>query len=82
MRGRGKPCPGCGRRCVNGMGSIYFHSATTGIGFAAVIAVYLLSEERIWSSIIIGCIIAGVLLLNFLFDMFFGKLAEPIRTMQ
>ncbi|MBP0974309.1 MAG: hypothetical protein J5851_10430 [Oscillospiraceae bacterium] len=82
MRGRGKPCPNCGRRCVNGMSSIYFSSATTGIALAVSIFAYLAMESKLTSSIIIAASIAGSLLINFLFDMFFGKLAEPIRTMQ
>lgn len=82
MRGIGKPCPNCGKRCVNGMGSIYFSAAISGVAFAAVIAVYLLSTEKMYSSIIIACIIVGSLLLNFLFNMFFGKLEKPIRLMK
>jgi hypothetical protein len=64
------------------MPGIYFSSATSGIALAASLFVYLTSEEKIRSSILIACFIAGSLLLNFLFNMFFGKLVEPIRTMQ
>ena len=82
MRGRGKPCPNCGRRCVNSMTSIYFSSATSGIALAASIFVYLAMENKLYSSLIIGGSILLSFVLNFLFDMFFGKLVEPIRTMQ
>ena len=82
MRGRGKPCPKCGRRCVNGMGNIYFSSILSVVAFVAILVIYFTASERIYSSIVIGCIIAGSLLVNFVVNMFFGKLTEPIRTME
>lgn len=79
LRGRGKPCPNCGKRCCNGMGSIYFSSAVSIIAFVAIICIYLFSTEKLYSSLLIGGIILASLALNFLFNMFFGKLTEPIR---
>lgn len=81
-RGLGKPCPGCGKRATNGMPGIYFSAVLSILAFVAVIAVYLTATEKVYSSITIVCIIAGSLLLNFLFNMFFGKLVEPIRKMR
>ncbi|MBR2912543.1 MAG: hypothetical protein IKC40_01310 [Oscillospiraceae bacterium] len=31
LRSSGKPCPNCGRKCCNGMGSIYFSAVTSVI---------------------------------------------------
>lgn len=81
-RTMGKPCPKCGKRAVNGMAGIYFQTVTSIIMIVAVIAIYLKATERVYSSITIACIIAGYFVLNFLFNMFFGKLTEPISTMR
>lgn len=82
LRGRGKPCPECGRRCCNDMGSIYFSSVVSVIAFAAIIVIYLFATEKLYSSLLIGGIILLSLALNFLYNMFFGKLVEPMRTMR
>lgn len=79
LRGKGKPCPSCGKRCCNGMGSIYFSAAISGIAFAAVMVIYLFATEKLYSSLLIAGIIIASLVLNFVFNMFFGKLTEPIR---
>lgn len=81
-RTMGKPCPNCGRRACNGMTGIYFQTVTSVAMIAAILVIYFKSTERIQSSIIIACIIAGYFVLNFLFNMFFGKLVEPIRKMK
>ncbi len=82
LRTNGKPCPNCGRKCCNGMASIYFSSVTSVIALIIIIASYLMIQDKMTSTMIIIAAIAGSLLLNFLFDMFFGKLTEPIRTME
>lgn len=82
LRTRGKPCPKCGRRCCNGMDAIYFSNITSTIALIAVVVIYLYATEKLYSSIIIAVIILGSLLLNFLYNMFFGKLVEPLRTMR
>ncbi len=82
LRSTGKPCPNCGRKCCNGMASIYFSSVTSVIALIIIIAVYLMVQDKMISTIVIIAAIAGSLLLNFLFDMFFGKLTSPIRIMQ
>ena len=81
-RGMGKPCPKCGKRATNGMTGIYFQSVTSIVMIVAIITIYLKATEKVQSSIIIACIIAGYFVVNFLFNMFFGKLVEPIRTMK
>ena len=48
----------------------------------AILVIYFKATERVYSSILIACLIAGYCVLNFLFNMFFGKLVEPIRTMK
>lgn len=63
------------------MGSIYFSSAVWGIAFAAILVIYFSAAERIYSSILIGGILVASWVLCFLFDMFFGKLVQPIRVM-
>lgn len=82
LRTNGKPCPHCGRKCCNGMASIYFSSATSIIALIIIIASYIMISDKMTSTIIIIACIAVSLLLNFLFDMFFGKLTEPIRIIE
>ena len=82
LRTNGKPCPNCGRKCCNGMASIYFSSVTSILALIVIIAAYIMISDKLISTIIIVAAIAVSLLLNFLFDMFFGKLTEPIRIMQ
>ena len=81
-RGMCKPCPHCGKRACNGMAGIYFQSVTSCAMIIAVIMIYLKATERVYSSITIACIIVGYFVLNFIFNMFFGKLTEPIRLMK
>ena len=81
-RGMGKPCPKCGRRACNGMTGIYFQSVTSIAMIIAIITIYLKATERVHSSMLIGAIILGYFVVNFIFNMFFGKLTEPIRTMR
>ena len=83
-RSVGKPCPECGKKCCNGMGSIYFDSIVSTVALIAILAIYFKfdASQKVESSIIIAVIIAGSFLLSFLFRMFFGKLVEPIRRMK
>ncbi|MBQ8079166.1 MAG: hypothetical protein IJ236_04375 [Oscillospiraceae bacterium] len=81
-RTMGKPCPKCGRRACNGMTGIYFQSVTSIAMIIAIITIYLKATERVHSSMLIGAIILGYFVVNFIFNMFFGKLTEPIRTMR
>ena len=81
-RTMGKPCPKCGRRACNGMTGIYFQSVTSIAMIIAIITIYLKATERVYSSMLIGAIILGYFVVNFIFNMFFGKLTEPIRTMR
>lgn len=80
----GKPCPKCGKKCCNGMGSIYFDNILSIIAFISVIVIYTNtdSSQKVQTSILMAVIIVGSFLLSFLFKMFFGKLVEPIRTLR
>ncbi len=82
LRTMGKPCPNCGRKCCNGMASIYFSTVTSLIALVVIIAAYLIFKDKTISTLVIVAAIAVSLLLNFLFDMFFGKLTTPIRMME
>ena len=83
-RSMGKPCPKCGKRCCNGMASIYFDSIVSVIAFIFIMIIYFKfdASQKIQSSILIAGIIGISFVLSFLFKMFFGKLTEPIRRMQ
>ncbi len=83
-RSFGKPCPKCGKRCCNGMGSIYFDSIISIIAFVFIMIIYFKSDasQKTQSSILIAAIIGISFAVSFLFRMFFGKLVEPIRRMQ
>ena len=48
----------------------------------AIITIYLKATERVHSSMLIGAIILGYFVVNFIFNMFFGKLTEAILTMR
>lgn len=82
LRSSGKPCPNCGRKCCNGMGSIYFSAVTSVIMLIICIFAYITMDDKVISTIIIVAAIAVNFLLCFLFDMFFGKLTAPIRLME
>ena len=83
-RGVGKPCPQCGKKCCNGMGSIYFDNILSVIAFISIIAIYLNTDstQKVQSTIWMAVIIIGSLILSFLFRMFFGKLVQPLRTLR
>ena len=83
-RSVGKPCPNCGKKCCNGMGSIYFDSIISIIAFILILVLYMHSDSsnKIQSTVLMAVIIAVSFALSFLFRMFFGKLVEPIRRMQ
>ncbi|MBE6876769.1 MAG: hypothetical protein E7496_08665 [Ruminococcus sp.] len=83
-RSVGKPCPKCGKKCCNGMASIYFDSIVSIIAFVLILIIYFKfdASQKMQSSILIVAIIGISFLLSFLFRMFFGKLVEPIRRMQ
>ena len=83
-RSVGKPCPKCGKKCCNGMGSIYFESIVSAIALIASLMVYFHfdSSQKQFSTLLIVAFILGSRVLNFLFRMFFGKLVAPIRRMQ
>ena len=83
-RSVGKECPNCGKKCCNGMGAIYFDNIIMMIAFIAIMIIYFKfdASQKMQSSILIAAIIAGSLLLSFLFKMFFGKLVAPIRRMK
>ncbi len=82
LRSNGKPCSECGRKCCNGMASIYFSTIVSILMLVACIAIYVTAQEHFYSTIAIVVIIALRFLLTFLFDMFFGKLTSPIRLME
>ena len=84
LRGTGKSCPNCQKKCCNGMASICFDSIISVIMLIAIWVIYIHSDAdtKIQSSILIAVIIAGRFLLSFLFRMFFGKLVQPIRTLK
>ena len=82
LRSTGKPCPACGRKCCNGMASIYFSTAVSLVMLVACIAIYLTAQEHVYSTILIIAIILVRFIAVFVFDMFVGKLTEPIRIME
>ncbi len=79
MSSRGVACPECGGRCVNGKLNLIVNSIISGIAFIMIIVTYFTYETKM--QIVYFAVIPLVLslIINFVFNMFFGKLIEAIK---
>ena len=79
MSSAGKPCMGCGRRCVNGKTSLIVNSILRLIALGMIFYTYFTYTAYIQILYfgVIPLILAYVL--GFLFDMFFGRLIPAIK---
>ena len=75
----GKPCPECGKRCVNGKASLAVKTVLRLTALIMIIWIYLVHTT--FQQILIFGVIPFVLslVLGFVFDMFFGKLVEAVK---
>lgn len=79
MISKGKPCPACGGRCVNGKPSLV---AQYVLSIAALVMAFYayFTAETLMDIVIFGVIpVLSAFVLKFLFDMFFGKLIPALR---
>ena len=83
LNSKGKPCPKCGRRCVNGKGATLFNAIYCLLAFAAVIFTYLKAPDiswlGYWELIIVPGLLISMLVIPKLVNAFFFKLAEAIK---
>lgn len=81
MKNKGRKCPECGGRCVNGLGASY---ASSVLFLCALVYVILCAKLNIGSrnfeifTSIGGLVIAFVL--SKLYTVFFGRLEKSVRT--
>lgn len=79
MSSKGKPCPECGRRCVNGKASLIVNTVLRLAAFVMIIWIYFVHTSLIqvfWLGVVP---LIAAYAIGFVFDMFFGKLVEAIK---
>lgn len=79
MSSVGKPCPECGKRCVNGKISLAVHTVLSLAGLVLIIYNYFTFNSPV--EFLLGGVLPFVLaqVLGFVFDMFFCPLIEAIK---
>ena len=89
IRTKGTICPKCGKRITNGMGSAIFHTVVDLIALIASVIFYVFDigfELEIGGSILRGSYLsiiiclAAAFVINKIFDAFFLKTTETLRT--
>jgi hypothetical protein len=83
MKSKGKPCPKCGKLCVNGKGASVFEAVFCLVGLIFVIYVYLHGLDSVWMythemPIVIG-IIAIMYIVPKIVNAFCFKMVKSIR---
>ncbi|MCD8187525.1 MAG: hypothetical protein LUD57_02695 [Ruminococcus sp.] len=83
MNSKGKPCPKCGRRCVNGKGATIFNAIYCLLAFACIIFTYLKAPDIEWLSywelIIVPALLVSIIVIPKLVNAFFFKMEQAIR---
>lgn len=83
LNSKGKPCPKCGRRCVNGKGATVFNSLYCLAAFAVVVFTYLKAPDYEWLARYELLIVLGLIISMFIVpriaNAFFFKMAQAIR---
>ena len=79
MSSSGKPCPSCGKRCVNGKDSLAVHTVLSIVGLVLIIYNYFTFDTPM--QFLLGGVLPFILVqvLGFVYDLFFGKLIEAIK---
>lgn len=79
MSSAGKPCQGCGFRCVNGKLCLVVNSITLAIAMVMVFITYFTHDSKMDILLygVVPLVIAYVF--NFVFNMFVGKLIPAIK---
>ena len=84
IRTKGKPCPKCGKLCVNGKSATTFSAIFCLIAFAAVIYIYIHGADNEWmftheAPMVIGLILS-MLIVPRIANAFFFKMMPSIRV--
>ena len=83
MKSKGKPCPKCGKLCVNGKGATIFEAIFFVVAFAFIIYVYLHGLDNVWMYTHEVPIVAGIIVLMYvvpkIVNAFCFKLVHSIR---
>jgi len=83
MNSKGKPCPKCGKRCVNGKGATVFNAIYCLIAFVFVILTYLKAPDyellAAYEILIVPALLISMFIIPRLVNAFCFKLTEAIR---
>lgn len=77
LNSKGRVCPKCGKRCVNGKGATIFNAVYCLIAFALVVVIYLYAIPG--ETIYVAILLLSMLIVPRLVNAFFFKLTEAIR---
>lgn len=77
LNSKGKPCPKCGKRCVNGKGATIFNAIYCLIAFALVVLTFLYALPG--EIIIVAMLLVSMFVIPKLVNAFCFKLEEAIR---
>ena len=80
MTSVGKPCPSCGKRCVNGKTNLIANIILSLMGMGAILFCYL--TFRTYLDVVLTGVIplAATFVMRILFDMFVGELIPAIKS--
>jgi len=79
MTSYGKPCPECGRRCVNGKTALIANSIFSVLGLIAILYCYFTSRSFI-DVLLTGIIpFVSTVIMRLLVNMFIGELVPSIK---
>lgn len=77
LNSKGKPCPKCGKTCVNGKGATIFNAIYCLIAFVFVIITFLYAPKG--EIILCAILLVSMFIVPRLANAFFFKLEESIR---
>lgn len=84
LRTKGKACPSCGLRCVNGTPSMVFSAIVYLVAFVLVLCNYFMvlfpTANFFQNAAFTLAVLAGAFVLTRLFDAFIGPLVPVIRN--
>ena len=84
MKSKGKPCPKCGKLCVNGKGATTFSAIYCLIAFVFVVYIYIHGTDSGWMYYHEAPMVIGLILSMFIVpriaNAFFFKMTPSIRT--
>lgn len=80
---KGKPCPKCGKLCVNGKGATIFRAIFSIIAFVCVVVIFLNGLNTAWMYYhevrMVGGLILLIIIVPYIANAFFFKMSPAIR---